>query len=128
MVNLFLALFLASWVKLMKFLCFILVFALIPANAFASCSDYFNSKRENHKAQAKLLWEYKGTAATVLGCAGVCMNEPPDKVGGCVIASCGLACLFIGLDNCFDFFTQQYGLVQSEKRIETYGRQHQCSR
>ena len=108
-------------------LLFVSILLLVPGAASAGCSDYFAAKRENAKAQSELLWEYKGTAATVLGCAGVCMNEPPDKAGGCVLTSCGLACLFIGLDNCFNFFTRQYSLAQTEKRIETYGRHHQCT-
>lgn len=103
-----------------------IIILMVPQVAQASCTDYFSAKTENESQMQSLLWEYKGVAATVLGCAGICMTQEQSEVGQCVIGACALGCLMVGIDHCFAFFQKQYALEQSKKRIDNYGRTHQC--
>lgn len=70
------------------------------------------------KDYASLFSEYTGTAATVEACAIACGEADPDDRMLCLVGGCGLACLFIGMENCIDYYSEKLNIDSRRDRVE----------
>jgi hypothetical protein len=95
----------------------VLVCTCYWSSLVADCGEYFQATKDLEIQKRDLLWRYKGTAVTLLGCAGVCSGESNPE--GCALVTCGLSCLAIGFENCVTFFSEAAALQQYERRVES---------
>jgi hypothetical protein len=101
-------------------------FVLYSGTCQADCGEYFASKSRLENSMKQLLWNYKGTASSLLACAATCKAQQESDQGMCALALCGGACLFIGIDVCANFFIEMSTLDSQREDIEAYGRAQGC--
>lgn len=110
---------------------FLLALTVVALAAFgsiasANCDECFSAKQSVSLERGRLLADFPGTGATLVACMAACSEKPESERGGCVLASCGMGCLFIGMDNCFNFFNRMAAVQSRAKEVENYCRARSC--
>lgn len=101
-------------------------FALATSVA-ANCDECFSARQSVSQERGKLIRDFPGTGATLVACMATCAEQPKSERGGCVIASCGVACMFIGMNHCFDFFNRFAAVNDRVNRVEKFCSARRCN-
>ena len=104
--------------QIYSFLLATIAASLLPVGTFAQGLNCAGGRIIYAKKYTELYSEYTGTAVVVEGCSAACEGGAPENREGCFIAACGLACLFIGLDNCFQYYNRKLEIDSFRKGIE----------
>lgn len=102
------------------------VLVAVSPDAQANCDECFAAKQSISLERGRLIADFPGTGATLVACMAACEGKPKSERGGCVLASCGMACLFIGMDNCFHFFNRMAAVQARAKDVEHFCRARNC--
>ena len=108
-------------------LAFATLLSISVTSVQASCDQCFSARQSVSLERGKLLRDFPATGVTLVACMATCAEQPQSERGGCVVASCGIACVMIGLNHCFDFFNRLVSVEDRAKRVENFCRARQCN-
>lgn len=94
--------------------------------AQANCDQCFSAKQSVSVERGRLLADFPGTGATLLACMATCSEQPESDRAGCILAACGMGCLIIGMDNCYNFFNRMAAVESRSKEVDTFCRMRSC--
>lgn len=103
-----------------------LVFVAFAPGASANCDECFAAKQSVSLERGRLLADFPGTGATLVACMATCSEQPEGDRAGCVLAACGMGCLFIGMDHCYNFFNRMAAVQSRANEVENFCRARSC--
>jgi len=90
------------------------------------CADLLAAKRQNDIRKTRLITDYPGTWATLIGCWVAVADVPEQDRAGALLLVCGGACAMIGMNYCIELGYDFVQVMSREDSILKQGRANGC--